>query len=184
MNLDSLEIIRLKQQGKSYRVIGLLAGVSRQRIQQILSPSQDTKNKLVRYAKGKCSKCGKYIGSSGQAHHRKYKVSDNLHDFDYLCTSCHIREHRKIYYCGICKKEAGYRRKICKECTHKLHYDILTCSVCGNEYEITKACNRHRTIRNTSGQRFCSTKCYGHWAGLNQGFGKHPENGIYYHKKP
>jgi len=81
--------------GLSYEQIGESLGISRQRVQQLVSPPAAVRELIVKRAKGKCQKCGIFVGKSGHIHHigaeEDYNDIDNL---QLLCLSCHWLEHK------------------------------------------------------------------------------------------
>ena len=99
MDMSKGELLELRLQGFSYQAIGERAGVSRQRIQQLLEPPKAVRTAVVTAADGLCKDCGADIGASGQVHH---KDAVNMDGDDYndfvnlvlLCISCHIITHR------------------------------------------------------------------------------------------
>jgi 5-methylcytosine-specific restriction endonuclease McrA len=88
----------LRLQGWTYARIAKDAGISRQRVQQILAPEKTVRDFVVKRADGKCEECKAGVGYSGHIHHR-YSVGitfDEFHDIDnlmLLCLSCHRRSH-------------------------------------------------------------------------------------------
>lgn len=90
------EIMSLVKSGKSRRQIGLVFGITKQRVQQILNPLKHSARMRVQRAikAGKlvkpkyCSNCGNK--STLQAHHDDY-----LRPLDvvFLCRDCHFSKH-------------------------------------------------------------------------------------------
>ena len=90
------EMLRLRLNGYTYQYIADEAKVSRQRVQQILSPPRAIREFVVHKYKGKCERCGIFVGKSGHVHHRDSHNGDNFDDIDnleLLCTSCHRNAH-------------------------------------------------------------------------------------------
>jgi 5-methylcytosine-specific restriction endonuclease McrA len=90
--------LMLRLGGLSYAEIGQRLGLSRQRIQQILSPPAHVRREVVQKAKGKCSFCGLMVGMSGHVHHRRAlgAAADDYNDMEnltLLCGSCHAVRH-------------------------------------------------------------------------------------------
>lgn len=56
----------------------------------------------------KCSKCGKT--KNVDVHHKDTNYqNNNIDNLEYLCRSCHMKEHRKKGICKICgKPQKGY----------------------------------------------------------------------------
>ena len=93
--LNKEELLQLRLAGFTYDVIACKAGVSRQRIQQILSPPAQIRKFIRKKYQDKCADCGIFVGSSGHIHHKDdhdedYNDIDNL---ELLCISCHRRKH-------------------------------------------------------------------------------------------
>jgi len=110
-------MLLLRLNGFTYNDIAHKAGVSRQRVQQILSPPKNIKDLVVNRANGKCEGCGIRVGHSGHIHHinnedEDYNDTDNL---QLLCISC----HRKAHNTGVSKMP-----KLIK--VHDNVYDELT----------------------------------------------------------
>src|SRR4051812_47484830 len=90
--------LRLRLEGYSFGAIAAELGISRQRAQQLLSPSVETRRRVVDGASGRCSSCGILVGTSGHVHHRKARgmEQDDYNDeknLVLLCLSCHRRAH-------------------------------------------------------------------------------------------
>ena len=93
--LSQKEMLLMRLDGESYQSIADRADVSRQRIQQILSPPPVIRRSVVAKAKGKCENCGVKVGRSGHVHHidnegENYQDIENL---QLLCPSCHRKVH-------------------------------------------------------------------------------------------
>jgi len=84
--------------GFTYAEIGKKSGVSRQRVQQILSPPKNIRDYVFSKFERRCFYCGIYVGTRGHIHHdidnglEYYEDKDNL---VLLCVSCHRRTHGK-----------------------------------------------------------------------------------------
>lgn len=87
----------MRLEGYSYKYIGQKLGISRQRVQKIISPPRELRNLLVERMSGKCQECGLYVGKSGHIHHsgnngeENYNSTENL---EFLCLSCHRKKHK------------------------------------------------------------------------------------------
>jgi len=105
----------MRLDGYTYQEIANKAGVSRQRVQQLLSPPQVIRNIAYKRASGRCQSCGVLVGKSGHVHHmgsnggeEDYNDVDNL---QLLCLSC----HRKIHVTPVRANE----QKMCPDCGSK-----------------------------------------------------------------
>ena len=90
------EMLYLKLQGQTYRAIGKLAGISRQRVQQLLAPPRAIREIVVKRVNGLCQRCQLYVGKSGHVHHKGSTTEEDFNDLDnleLLCPSCHRNEH-------------------------------------------------------------------------------------------
>lgn len=90
--------LRMRLLGKTYAEIGRELDISRQRVQQLISPPLVVKRLIMQRANGCCQACGVKIGRSGHVHHKggngeDYNDIDNL---EFLCISCHLRKHRTL----------------------------------------------------------------------------------------
>lgn len=74
---------KMKADGMTYAKIGKHFGVTRQRIQQIITTHEAVKN-------GKCENCGRECKSLHR-HHTDY-MKDKISN---LCCACHTRSHKK-----------------------------------------------------------------------------------------
>lgn len=91
--------LALRLEGLTFAEIGAKLDLSRQRIQQMLSPPKAVRDFVVERAMGKCQRCGVLVGKAGHVHHRKssevdagaYNDQGNLR---LLCPSCHRSEHK------------------------------------------------------------------------------------------
>lgn len=97
----SKEATRLKLLGLTYREIGELLGVTRQRAQQLVRPPVGVWRE-VRDAQGsKCADCGADAPYNGHIHHHELKSTVYEYNLPgnlvYLCNSCHCRRHRDPY---------------------------------------------------------------------------------------
>ena len=95
--MDKKELLKMRLDGMSYRQIGDKMGLSRQRIQQLLSPPSSIRRYITKKANGRCELCGVLVGKAGHIHHRGDKSNgedyDDIANLQLLCLSCHSREH-------------------------------------------------------------------------------------------
>lgn len=87
-------LLRLK--GYTYSKIAKEAGISRQRVQQLLSPPKEIREYIYNKYDGCCADCGILIGRSGHIHHENSNTEENYQDINnlvLLCISCHLRRH-------------------------------------------------------------------------------------------
>lgn len=174
-------MVMLRLEGRTYQYIADKVGVSRQRIQQLLSPPKAIRDYVVRKYDGYCSKCGIYVGSSGHIHHEGANGEEDYNDIEnlqLLCIACHRGKHIKppqsqCRYCGKPIREGIFCDR---ECFKKYHTVTLICSYCGKPYSLSTSDAQARIERNSSGLMYCSKKCYGKWLGENYGFGVYPEH--------
>ena len=94
--------LALRLDGLTFAEIGAKLGLSRQRIQQILSPPRDVRDFVVKRARGLCQRCGIAVGTSGHVHHRRFSemmegAYNDRKNLRLLCPSCHRVEHKLPY---------------------------------------------------------------------------------------
>jgi predicted transcriptional regulator len=82
------KILQLKQLGASYKQIAKELGVSRQRVQQLISPSENDATKIR--SNGICEECGKKT-TQLHIHHISYWPEQKTKN---LCASCHRNAHK------------------------------------------------------------------------------------------
>jgi len=93
------QAFKLRLAGYSYAEIGKKMTVSRQRIQQLLSPPARIRDRVITSAQGKCQGCDLFVGSNGHIHHKGIKRIETQDDYNkinnlvLLCISCHSRAH-------------------------------------------------------------------------------------------
>lgn len=85
--------MRLK--GMTYQKIADKMKISRQRIQQLLSPPPAIRKIVVEKAEGKCQSCGILVGVSGHIHHegQDFDTYNDIGELRLLCPSCHLVTH-------------------------------------------------------------------------------------------
>ena len=119
--MHKIEMLEMRLGGQTYGAIASKAGVSRQRVQQILSPPTAIRNLIVKQAKGKCQDCGIQVGRSGHVHHiggghENYNDIDNL---QLLCPSCHRHAHPSIYLNTILEDFTPISQCVCRKCNYQ-----------------------------------------------------------------
>lgn len=182
ITLSNKEILALRLSGHSYQYIADQSGVSRQRIQQILSPPIYIRNYVVDKFKGLCDDCGIYLGSAGHVHYDGANGEEDYNDREnlrLLCISCHRKAHAKSpqFQCINCGIEMRKNSLFCsRECLMQYHTTTLTCSYCGKTFSLGTSVAYWRVKKNKSGQIYCSKKCQGSWLAENYGFGAFPEH--------
>jgi hypothetical protein len=92
------EMMEYRLAGLSYQAIANKAGVSRQRIQQILRPPASVCQWVGKQANWCCQSCKINIGTSGHVHHREHKGLEqedyqDIQNLEYLCIVCHGIAH-------------------------------------------------------------------------------------------
>ena len=90
-------MLQLRLEGHTYTHIAQQARLSRQRIQQILSPPKKIRDIVVNAYQGKCAACGLYVGNAGDVHHENINGVENYEDLPnlrLLCKSCHRKAHK------------------------------------------------------------------------------------------
>ena len=96
MQRDRALVLRLS--GATYREIAFVLGISRQRVQQLISPPPAIRNAVVEQAHGKCQSCGEGVGISGHVHHQGVNGIDaedynDMPNLVLLCVGCHTIAH-------------------------------------------------------------------------------------------
>lgn len=157
----------LKLEGQSYQYIAKKAKISRQRVQQLLSPPKAIRDFVIKKYQAKCVNCGLYVGRRGHIHHEPANGEEDYNDINnlqLLCIFCHHKRHIKKpdKFCPQCGKLLIVKEhEFCsRECQKKYHTVIRTCSYCENKFPITLTQFHTRKKQNTSGLFFCSRKCY------------------------
>ena len=94
--MDSREqALKLWLKGLTYADIARNLKVSRQRIQQLIAPDPEMRAAVIEQARGRCQKCGIFVGKSGHVHHKSVKVKQYNHHSNLMlvCPSCHMKLH-------------------------------------------------------------------------------------------
>lgn len=91
-------MLEMRLAGATYQSIADSASVSRQRIQQILSPPRVIRKLIVERAHGQCQDCGVRLGRSGHCHHVGdiMETYNDLENIRLLCLSCHSKAHNVV----------------------------------------------------------------------------------------
>lgn len=94
-------MFEMRLDGKTYQGIATEANISRQRVQQILSPPKEIREYILVKYKGRCARCGIYVGKSGHIHHENTQDENynDINNLELLCISCHRSAH-KMYSNG------------------------------------------------------------------------------------
>ncbi len=125
--MEKEQMLLLRFKGWTYAQIGDEAGISRQRVQQLLSPPPAIRQYVVKRAKGLCQSCGIKVGTSGQVHHKNGDQSDtynNIEELELLCISCHLASHSG----GL-----GLKPSQCRHCGHPFtprKWPVMDCPKC------------------------------------------------------
>ena len=129
--------------GNTYAEIARRCGVSRQRVQQIISPPRHIMAKVKERAQGRCEDCGILIHKGAHLHHVNGDKIDpvkfnGIENIKYLCLGCHRKEHRQ-------------HDKKCPQC-QKIFYGSST--YCSPECRaLYRALSRSQTVYNIKSLR-------------------------------
>ena len=152
-------MLRLRLEGHTYQYIANNTGLTRQRIQQILSPPRAIRDYMIKKYSGLCVDCGILVGKSGHVHHENMDSEEKYDDIDnlvLLCCSCHRTRHRIHHdvnsHTIVARKTTDYRNRIegageqridsikrcvCKRCEYEWWSRIdnpLNCPRCHSPY--------------------------------------------------
>jgi hypothetical protein len=177
--LGKEEMLEMRLDGMTYQEISNEAGISRQRVQQLLSPPPKIKSLIYKKFDGRCNRCGIIVGQSGHIHHNGEMIEtyNDIDNLELLCISCHRKAHGAPFnfQCLNCGKDIRHGIFCSWDCYteyRKKHMrSTLVCSYCGQTFNIMNSQAKNRARRNSSGEIFCSHKCLGHWNGKLYGFG-------------
>jgi len=168
------QIRKLRGQKKTYKEIGIILGVSKQRVHQIhksYKPTEDYIKIKVKVRDGnKCTECGAL--KTLEVHHIDgVKTNNKLDNLKTLCRKCHNKTkygkkkdivvplRRVAKTCPTCSKNFEYppsvkriycSQKCCFE-TKRVHF---TCLVCDKKRTLPRA------IFNRQGGKYCSIRCF------------------------
>ena len=89
---------QLRLRGWTYSRIAEELHLSRQRIQQLVSPAPSVQFAIASHARGLCEKCGVFVGFRGHIHHRltfgnSVDSFSDVNNLQLLCVSCHRKAH-------------------------------------------------------------------------------------------
>lgn len=169
-------ILEFRLLGMTYAAIGKELGISRQRVQQLISPSKYIRNVVVKRANNRCQRCEVILDGSGHIHHKGNEDEDynDIDNLELLCISCHRIAHSIYHPCPQCGRDIPQGRGhifCCAQCRHDFSYKKIPCEVCGQlkEYHI----KRVDWLQKRGGQKhfYCSKRCQGKWLGTNYGGG-------------
>ena len=95
--MEKIEMLKRRLDGNTYAQIAEVAGVSRQRVQQQLSPPPAVKSYIHKKYDGRCAECQIGLGQRGHIHHKTTDTCiDDYNDLDnleLLCATCHRLKH-------------------------------------------------------------------------------------------
>ena len=142
--MDKEEMLLLRLDGLSYREIGFQAGITKQRVQQILSPPAAIKQHVYEKYGGRCGRCGLKVGNSGHIHHETTSTGvddyNDLANLSLLCISCHRISHGAGGYHGL--YPADNQKPICPSCGfapgRRIRYNMTrlkSCTNCGLRFQ-------------------------------------------------
>ena len=95
--MDKKKLLQLRLEGMTYQAIATEVGVSRQRIQQLLSPPTSIREFVVNKFSGRCNRCGIIVGLSGHVHHKgdlNEESYSDINSLELLCLGCHRKTHK------------------------------------------------------------------------------------------
>ena len=131
------EMLGLKLEGRTYQYIANKAGVSRQCIQQIISPPPYIRRYIVKKYNGFCLNCGIYVGSNGHIHHKGTEEEDyeDRENLVLLCPSCHRKEHKGEIWKYDSERKLECNRLLVEYC---LAHPELSLGEVGKIYNISR----------------------------------------------
>jgi len=96
--MEKQELLELRLDGMTYKQIGIRAGVSRQRIQQLLCPPKNIREFVINKFGGRCNRCNIFVGESGHIHHNgnNSETYNDVENLELLCIGCHRRAHAQL----------------------------------------------------------------------------------------
>src|ERR1700738_165512 len=91
--------LELWLKGLTYAEIGIEIAVSRQRVQQMVSPPKAIRDRIKARAHDRCEQCEVEL-EHGHIHHKnaRGRTADDFNDrsnLEYLCVGCHMSKHSK-----------------------------------------------------------------------------------------
>mgnify|MGYP001581133046 CR=1 FL=1 len=96
-NMGRSELLQLRLDGMTYAAIAVKAGISRQRVQQLLRPPTPIYNMVKRQSESRCAQCGILV-RDGHVHHITSTNGDTYDDLSnllYVCPTCHRSFHER-----------------------------------------------------------------------------------------
>src|SRR3990167_1944989 len=96
MSVDEMRDMLLL--GMTYKEISQRVGISRQRVEQLLSPPKHIMAKVKERARETCEDCGIILTHGAHLHHVNSDTIDpvqynGIENISYLCPGCHRRRH-------------------------------------------------------------------------------------------
>jgi DNA-binding transcriptional regulator YiaG len=131
------DLIALRLNGATYLEIAKRYSVSRQYIQQLISPPKDIRDFIVKKYNGLCRKCGIHVGVSGHVHHKGTTSEDynDIENLELLCVTCHRLVHHHDISDGVSMITGSEIKEVRKslgitqgEMARKLKVDPMTVS--------------------------------------------------------
>ena len=102
-------------EGKTYQQIARELGISRQRVQQLISPPRDIRDLVSERAGGKCEECG-ILPRDPHIHHKGAvglgpDIYNDAINLQLLCASCHRKAHPATTSAATAKRVRQPRRE-------------------------------------------------------------------------
>ncbi|KKN34504.1 hypothetical protein LCGC14_0792990 [marine sediment metagenome] len=126
--------LHFRLSGMTYAQIGKELGISRQRVQQLVSPPKAVRDLVVSRANGECERCSIRVGRSGQVHHSNASNGDTFNEIEnlqLLCIPCHLIAHSP-------NPPQGIVELTCLRCDYQWHprsnEKPVRCPKCGSPY--------------------------------------------------
>ena len=139
------QMLLLRLDGATYQAIGDVAGISRQRVQQILRPPMALRRTIVAQYNGRCEDCGVRVGLAGHLHHKDLAVElgqwNDVDNLELLCISCHRMRHGALRSHSLIDRRNRYRLRhaLAGRC-----YDCGQPGVHGRAWPLCDACYDRR----------------------------------------
>jgi len=120
--MNRQDMWRQRLNGYTYEQIAEGAGITRQRVQQILSPPKAIRDHIIKKYDGCCVDCSIRVGKSGHVHHVNTDIEDygDIENLVLLCISCHRKRHRE-YQLVESQPVLHMPTLKCLRCGHKWH---------------------------------------------------------------
>jgi len=115
--MQQQKMLTLRLQGHTYNHIANLAGISRQRVQQLLSPPKAIRDFVVNKYAGRCDNCSLYIGRRGHVHHKANdgELYNDIENLQLLCLSCHRKAHKNDYVIPLIQRKRNANIIKCRQ---------------------------------------------------------------------